>query len=53
MISMDVDGYVTYCGRADDMLKVSGKCDTTTRARFSVHPAGAASRYPLASLLAS
>ncbi len=25
MISMDADGYVTYCGRADDMLKVSGK----------------------------
>jgi len=25
MISMDRDGYVTYRGRADDMLKVSGK----------------------------
>jgi acyl-coenzyme A synthetase/AMP-(fatty) acid ligase len=25
MISMDGDGYVTYCGRDDDMLKVSGK----------------------------
>jgi benzoate-CoA ligase family protein len=25
MISVDTDGYVTYCGRADDMLKVSGK----------------------------
>lgn len=25
MISMDADGYVTYAGRADDMLKVSGK----------------------------
>jgi benzoate-CoA ligase family protein len=25
MISIDGDGYVTYCGRADDMLKVSGK----------------------------
>lgn len=25
MIRMDADGYVTYCGRADDMLKVSGK----------------------------
>jgi len=25
MISFDVDGYVTYGGRADDMLKVSGK----------------------------
>jgi benzoate-CoA ligase family protein len=25
MISMDADGYVTYCGRADDMLKVGGK----------------------------
>jgi benzoate-CoA ligase family protein len=25
MISMDADGYVTYCGRGDDMLKVSGK----------------------------
>jgi benzoate-CoA ligase family protein len=25
MISMDPDGYVTYRGRADDMLKVSGK----------------------------
>ena len=25
MIRMDEDGYVTYCGRADDMLKVSGK----------------------------
>ena len=25
MIEIDADGYVTYCGRADDMLKVSGK----------------------------
>jgi len=25
MISRDDDGYFTYCGRADDMLKVSGK----------------------------
>lgn len=25
MISMDADGYVTYRGRADDMLKVSGR----------------------------
>lgn len=25
MISMDDEGYVTYCGRGDDMLKVSGK----------------------------
>lgn len=25
MISIDTDGYVTYGGRADDMLKVSGK----------------------------
>ena len=25
MISVDADGYVTYRGRADDMLKVSGK----------------------------
>jgi benzoate-CoA ligase family protein len=25
MISIDAEGYVTYCGRADDMLKVSGK----------------------------
>lgn len=25
MIERDADGYVTYCGRADDMLKVSGK----------------------------
>ena len=25
MIGIDADGYVTYCGRADDMLKVSGK----------------------------
>ena len=25
MISRDADGYITYCGRADDMLKVSGK----------------------------
>jgi benzoate-CoA ligase len=25
MIRMDREGYVTYCGRADDMLKVSGK----------------------------
>ncbi len=25
MISRDDDGYYTYCGRADDMLKVSGK----------------------------
>lgn len=25
MISIDGDGYVTYAGRADDMLKVSGK----------------------------
>lgn len=25
MVSMDEEGWVTYCGRADDMLKVSGK----------------------------
>ncbi len=25
MVSIDADGYVTYCGRGDDMLKVSGK----------------------------
>lgn len=25
MISIDRDGWVTYCGRADDMLKVGGK----------------------------
>lgn len=25
MISRDADGYFTYCGRGDDMLKVSGK----------------------------
>lgn len=25
LVSMDADGYVTYAGRADDMLKVSGK----------------------------
>ncbi|HLU25588.1 MAG TPA: benzoate-CoA ligase family protein [Longimicrobiales bacterium] len=25
MLRMDEDGYFTYCGRADDMLKVSGK----------------------------
>jgi benzoate-CoA ligase family protein len=25
LISMDADGYVTYCGRGDEMLKVSGK----------------------------
>ena len=25
MVSRAADGYVTYCGRADDMLKVSGK----------------------------
>ena len=25
LVSMDGDGYVTYAGRADDMLKVSGK----------------------------
>lgn len=25
MIAMDADGYVTYCGRGDDMLKVAGK----------------------------
>ncbi len=25
MIRQDADGYITYCGRADDMLKVSGK----------------------------
>ena len=25
VIRRDVDGYFTYCGRADDMLKVSGK----------------------------
>jgi len=25
MISIDADGYVTYCGRGDDMLKVGGK----------------------------
>ncbi len=25
MIRCDEDGYITYCGRGDDMLKVSGK----------------------------
>ena len=25
LIQMDADGYVTYCGRGDEMLKVSGK----------------------------
>src|SRR5207245_6714588 len=25
MVRRDVDGYFTYCGRADDLLKVSGK----------------------------
>jgi benzoate-CoA ligase len=25
LISRDADGYVTYCGRGDEMLKVSGK----------------------------
>ena len=25
MIARDADGYITYCGRGDDMLKVSGK----------------------------
>jgi benzoate-CoA ligase family protein len=25
LIRMDADGYVTYCGRGDEMLKVSGK----------------------------
>lgn len=25
MICKDTDGYITYCGRGDDMLKVSGK----------------------------
>ena len=25
LIAMDPDGYVTYCGRGDEMLKVSGK----------------------------
>jgi len=25
LVSMDADGYVTYCGRGDEMLKVSGK----------------------------
>jgi len=25
LISMDTDGYVTYCGRGDELLKVSGK----------------------------
>lgn len=25
LIERDVDGYVTYCGRSDDVLKVSGK----------------------------
>ncbi len=25
MIRRDPDGYITYCGRGDDMLKVSGK----------------------------
>jgi benzoate-CoA ligase family protein len=25
MIAKDADGYVTYCGRGDDMLKVAGK----------------------------
>ncbi|HXT50869.1 MAG TPA: benzoate-CoA ligase family protein, partial [Thermoanaerobaculia bacterium] len=25
LVSVDGDGYVTYCGRADDVLKVSGK----------------------------
>src|SRR5436190_11747935 len=26
MVRRDPDGYFTYCGRADDVLKVSGKC---------------------------
>ena len=25
LVSRDADGYVTYCGRGDDMMKVSGK----------------------------
>ena len=25
LIAVDADGYVTYCGRGDEMLKVSGK----------------------------
>jgi len=25
MVRRDADGYFTYCGRADDLLKVSGK----------------------------
>jgi len=25
LVSVDADGYVTYCGRADDVLKVGGK----------------------------
>jgi benzoate-CoA ligase len=25
LVSRDADGYVTYCGRADDVLKVAGK----------------------------
>jgi len=25
LVRIDAEGYVTYCGRADDMLKVSGK----------------------------
>jgi benzoate-CoA ligase family protein len=25
LVSIDADGYVTYCGRGDEMLKVSGK----------------------------
>ena len=25
LIAMDEDGYVTYCGRGDELLKVSGK----------------------------
>jgi acyl-coenzyme A synthetase/AMP-(fatty) acid ligase len=44
MIRRDADGYVTYCGRGDDMLKVAGKwlAPAEVEGCLSGHPAVAA-----------